>query len=119
MVVATDRASRGLDLAALGHVVNYDVPSSLTTYVHRVGRTARAGNAGCAWTLVAHREGRWFSNEIAREGHDSITRPEKVRKANVKLPEGTGLKAIYEDALREVGKEVNEDASRKKGRSVE
>ena len=63
IIIATDRASRGLDLPSLSHVVNYDVPSSITTYVHRVGRTARAGKEGSAWTLVAHREGRWFEKE--------------------------------------------------------
>lgn len=119
VIVATDRASRGLDLPALGHVVNYDVPSSLTTYVHRIGRTARAGNEGSAWTLVAHREGRWFSNEIAREGHNSITRPGKVRKVNLKLDESPGLQTVYENALREVGKEVNSGTSRKESETVD
>ncbi|KAF7503761.1 hypothetical protein GJ744_003303 [Endocarpon pusillum] len=42
IIIATDRASRGLDLPGLGHVISYDVPTSMTTYVHRVGRTARA-----------------------------------------------------------------------------
>ncbi|KAK2762333.1 ATP-dependent RNA helicase ddx51 [Arachnomyces sp. PD_36] len=117
VVVATDRASRGLDLPSLGHVVNYDVPSSLTTYVHRIGRTARAGNAGSAWTLVAHREGRWFSNEIAREGLGSITRSTKMRKANVKLDEATDLKMMYQKALQEVGEEVKVGTGRNGGGS--
>ena len=50
----------------LGHVVNYDMPRDTESYVHRVGRTARAGAAGTAWTLFADVEGRWFWNEIAR-----------------------------------------------------
>ena len=49
ILVATDRASRGLDIQNLTHVISYDVPASALTYVHRVGRTARAGKDGSAW----------------------------------------------------------------------
>ncbi|PNS18280.1 hypothetical protein CAC42_7649 [Sphaceloma murrayae] len=65
MIISTDRASRGLDLA-LTHVINYTIPRSLESYVHRVGRTARAGRGGEAWSLFTDKEGRWFWNEIAR-----------------------------------------------------
>ena len=66
ILVASDRASRGLDIQDLSHVINYDMPISLTSYAHRVGRTARAGKEGIAMTLVGHHEARWFWNEIAR-----------------------------------------------------
>jgi ATP-dependent RNA helicase RhlE len=52
-LVATDIAARGIDIDGIGHVVNYEVPSSVDTYVHRVGRTGRADAAGTAVTLVA------------------------------------------------------------------
>ena len=48
LLVATDVAARGLDIAHLSHVVNYDVPSSPEVYVHRIGRTGRVGRAGVA-----------------------------------------------------------------------
>ncbi|KQK17778.1 DEAD-box ATP-dependent RNA helicase 52A isoform X2 [Brachypodium distachyon] len=48
IMVATDVASRGLDVPNVGHVINYDLPKSIEDYVHRIGRTGRAGNAGCA-----------------------------------------------------------------------
>jgi ATP-dependent RNA helicase DeaD len=58
VLVATDVAARGLDIGHISHVVNYDVPSSPETYVHRIGRTGRAGREGVAITLVEPREHR-------------------------------------------------------------
>jgi ATP-dependent RNA helicase RhlE len=56
VLVATDLAARGIDIAALSHVVNFDVPAEADAYVHRVGRTARASATGDALTLVAPEE---------------------------------------------------------------
>src|SRR5688572_7869566 len=53
VLVATDIAARGLDVDAVSHVINYDVPAAPEDYVHRIGRTGRARNAGRAITLVA------------------------------------------------------------------
>ncbi|MEE2899060.1 MAG: helicase-related protein, partial [Gemmatimonadota bacterium] len=52
VLVATDIAARGIDVEALGHVVNFDVPAVPEDYIHRVGRTARAELTGQAFTLV-------------------------------------------------------------------
>jgi ATP-dependent RNA helicase DeaD len=53
VLVATDIAARGIDVPAVGHVVNYDVPNEPETYFHRIGRTARAGAEGRAVSLVS------------------------------------------------------------------
>jgi ATP-dependent RNA helicase RhlE len=53
VLVATDIAARGIDIESLGHVVNFDVPQAPDDYIHRVGRTARAGEVGDAFTFVA------------------------------------------------------------------
>ncbi|KAI5293391.1 ATP-dependent RNA helicase dbp6 [Ascosphaera acerosa] len=130
VIIATDRASRGLDLPALGHVICYDVPTSVTAYVHRIGRTARAGRNGYAWTLVARREGRWFSNEVGggqvkgtekdagpsqqkRGGVIRRSAGQKMRKTVIKISEhgdtlGSDIKARYRLALAELGSEVTE-----------
>jgi ATP-dependent RNA helicase RhlE len=56
VLVATDIVARGIDVAALGHVVNFDVPAAPEDYVHRIGRTARAEATGEAFTLVSPEE---------------------------------------------------------------
>ncbi|MEX2207998.1 MAG: DEAD/DEAH box helicase [Myxococcota bacterium] len=56
VLVATDIAARGIDVEALGHVVNFDVPKVPEDYIHRVGRTARAEATGDAFTFVSHEE---------------------------------------------------------------
>jgi ATP-dependent RNA helicase RhlE len=53
VLVATDIASRGIDVPEVSHVVNFDVPNTYEDYVHRIGRTARAGSGGCAISLVS------------------------------------------------------------------
>ena len=56
VMVATDIASRGLDIAGVSHVINYDVPEHPEDYVHRIGRTGRAQNVGDAFTLTSGQE---------------------------------------------------------------
>jgi ATP-dependent RNA helicase DeaD len=58
LLIATDVAARGLDVAQLSHVLNYDLPSAPDAYVHRIGRTGRAGREGTAITLMEPREHR-------------------------------------------------------------
>ncbi len=56
IMVATDIAARGIDVAGVSHVINYDIPVHPEDYVHRIGRTGRAQRTGDAFTLVAHDE---------------------------------------------------------------
>ncbi|NNF34954.1 MAG: DEAD/DEAH box helicase [Saprospiraceae bacterium] len=53
VLVATDVASRGLDIDEVSHVINYYIPFDYETYIHRIGRTGRAGKGGIAWTFVS------------------------------------------------------------------
>ncbi len=100
ILIGTDLASRGLDLD-LEHVVNYDIPTSLTSYIHRVGRTARAGKQGHAWTLFTGGEGRWFWNEIARS---NIVERGAVDRITLKID--AVEKEKYAEVLAELGKEA-------------
>lgn len=63
-LVSTDIAARGIDVENITHIINYDIPMEKESYVHRIGRTGRAGNTGVAITLVTPREYR-FLHEIA------------------------------------------------------
>jgi ATP-dependent RNA helicase DeaD len=58
IVVATDVAARGLDVERISHVINYDVPYDTETYIHRIGRTGRAGRKGVAILFISQREKR-------------------------------------------------------------
>jgi len=62
LLVATDVAARGLDIEHVSHVVNFDVPQSPDAYIHRIGRTGRAGREGIAITLAEAREHRLLRN---------------------------------------------------------
>lgn len=58
VLVASDLAARGLDIEHISHVINYDLPDDPEVYVHRIGRTARVGRTGNAWSFASAREGR-------------------------------------------------------------
>ena len=67
-LVATDVAARGIDVAGITHVINYDIPATGDDYVHRVGRTARAGASGVGVTLVAHDQKRELAGMVGGLG---------------------------------------------------
>jgi ATP-dependent RNA helicase RhlE len=73
VLVATDIAARGIDVDALGHVVNFDVPLASEDYIHRVGRTARAEQTGDAFTFVSPEEESDIRN-IERAVHKALPR---------------------------------------------
>ena len=56
VLIATDVAARGIDVDNITHVINFDIPQDPESYVHRIGRTGRAGNTGVAMTFITPRE---------------------------------------------------------------
>jgi ATP-dependent RNA helicase DeaD len=80
ILVATDVAARGLDISTVTHVINYDVPTSPDTYVHRIGRTGRVGRSGRAITFVESRQ-KPEMEAIERHIGISISRWERGVKA--------------------------------------
>ncbi len=67
-LVATDVAARGIDVSGITHVINYDMPATREDYVHRVGRTARAGASGIGVTFVLHDQAREFAGMVGGLG---------------------------------------------------
>jgi ATP-dependent RNA helicase DDX51/DBP6 len=85
----------------LSDVVGYDAPRNLTTYVHRAGRTARAGRPGTAWSLYTEAEGWWFWNGIARA--PTLHRGGgRVHRDAVDVGAFKAVAARYEQALEEL-----------------
>jgi ATP-dependent RNA helicase DeaD len=80
VLVATDVASRGLDISGVSHVINFDVPTSPDVYVHRIGRTGRVGRSGRAITFVEPRQRR---DVEAIEKHAGVRLAPWVRDAHV------------------------------------
>lgn len=80
-LVATDVAGRGIDIDGLDVIINYDVPQQLDRYVHRIGRTGRAGKNGTAITLVSPHQGDSF---LALDRHIELqTLPERINTSNM------------------------------------
>lgn len=91
VLVCTDVAARGLDIKGVTHVYNYDVPKDSKDYIHRIGRTARAGEEGKAITVLASRDYEAFGDIINR-GEVKITPQEIPELSYVKMNVTSGRK---------------------------
>ncbi|MDF2859394.1 MAG: box helicase [Neobacillus sp.] len=105
-IVATDLASRGIDIEGISHIINYELPTDLDFYVHRVGRTARAGNSGIALTIY----------DIADE--DALNRLEKmgIQFKYIDLKKEEFL--VLEERNKRKKRVRQEDAAEKKAKSL-
>ncbi|KAK7731823.1 ATP-dependent RNA helicase dbp6 [Cytospora paraplurivora] len=124
ILVASDLVARGIDLSNLDHVINYDLPTSVASYVHRVGRTARAGKKGHAWTLFTKTEAGWFWTAIAGRGETKsknrsggldgeIRRAGNVAEIRIDDRWEEGRVEQFEGALETLGKEASEMRKRR------
>uniref|UniRef100_F6PH49 ATP-dependent RNA helicase n=1 Tax=Ciona intestinalis TaxID=7719 RepID=F6PH49_CIOIN len=93
VLVCSDSMARGLDVPCVEHVILYDVPPLIKTYIHRIGRTARAGATGTAYTLLRKQEIFHFKKMIADAG--------KCKVKTMKIPKESTQKmvSIYEQVL--------------------
>lgn len=84
VLIATDIAARGLDVPHIEHVINYDLPQVAEDYIHRMGRTARAGAEGSAISFVSQQDGRkWHAIEMLLD-------PQAANDKGARGPKGAG-----------------------------
>ena len=114
LLVCSDVAARGLDVAGLSHVFNYDVPFNADDYVHRIGRTGRAGLDGRAWSLASKGDDGKFVDAIEK----LIKKPIPVHKFGEEevgdKPESTSKK-VNTKPKGQKSKRDQDDASDQKG----
>jgi ATP-dependent RNA helicase DeaD len=123
VLVASDLAARGLDVDDISHVINFDLPEDPEVYVHRIGRTARAGRKGIAWSFVSPGQGDLLTNvekltnvEITEAEYDDFkpgSIPDRVVKA--RQQDEARIEAVRKSSDRTSGKlpsasEGNDDA---------
>jgi ATP-dependent RNA helicase RhlE len=116
VLVATDIAARGIDVEALGHVVNFDVPTAPEDYIHRVGRTARAEATGDAFTFVAPEEEgelRGIERAIGR-GLPRVTVPDFDYRAKTE----TKLEVPLAERIAQIRAKKAEDRERAKAKAA-
>jgi ATP-dependent RNA helicase DeaD len=99
ILVATDVAARGLDIDDISHIFNYDLPDDPELYVHRVGRTARAGKKGIAISLLTGHE-KWQLRQIERFTKQEITRIPVPTAAEIEKHRATKLLEQLLDRLK-------------------
>lgn len=103
MLVCTDAAARGIDINGVKCVVNYDAPQYIRTYIHRIGRTARAGKAGLAFTFLLGVQEKHFLQMVMEAGSPG------VHKQIIKAESLKGMEERYEQALQELQEAIREE----------
>lgn len=112
VLVATDVASRGIDIDALSHVINYDLPETPETYLHRIGRTARAGKLGSSLSFCSPEETHLLK---AVQKHIEMTIPvESDHRFKIPKPEPKAKQSGYKKAQ---ASSKGKQGSRRKGKA--
>lgn len=111
LLVATDVAARGIDVDNVDYVINYDIPQNSEYYIHRVGRTGRAGREGCAITLCCGRRQAMTLAQIVRAAKSqleecSLPTPAQVEESRALRREEEVLRALEEEPVPAYGKLV-------------
>ncbi|XP_061820932.2 ATP-dependent RNA helicase DDX51 isoform X3 [Nerophis lumbriciformis] len=103
LLISTDVAARGIDITGVKCVVNYDAPQFIRSYIHRIGRTARAGKSGLAFTFLLGIQENDFLHMVAEAGSPGIQK-QTIRPSNLWSMEGQ-----YEQALQKLASVIKEE----------
>ncbi len=110
VLVCTDVAARGLDIPGVTHVYNYDIPSESKQYIHRIGRTARAGESGKAINLLSPRDHDNFNN-VLRDNSIEIPKAEKPYIEKLDYSGQTSRRPGRSDSSRQHGRQQTRSGS--------
>ncbi len=116
VLVATDIAARGIDVEALSHVVNFDVPNLPEDYIHRVGRTARAANTGEAFTFVSPEERNHLNAIEKAVGRRLPTR--KLEGFDHNAPSQEALEIPLQERIAKIRARKAEDRARSRAKAA-
>ncbi|KAG4146310.1 hypothetical protein ERO13_D05G149000v2 [Gossypium hirsutum] len=108
VLVSSDAMTRGMDVQGVRNVINYDIPAYIKTYIHRAGRTARAGQAGRCFTLLHKYEVKRFKKMLQKADNESVPHY-SVPSSSIE-----SLRAAYNSALGKLKETVESEASRKR-----
>ena len=115
LLIASDVAARGLDIPEVSHVFNYDVPINADDYVHRIGRTGRAGREGHAYMMVTPADSKAYDAVLKTTGHESI---EEVDMGDFFDKEKSGKKSgDRKSRSREDGRDGKKSSGKSDGKS--
>lgn len=105
LLICSDGMARGLDIEHVGNVISYDPPAFVKTYVHRVGRTARAGREGNSFTILSPKEVRHFKGLMLK------TSKKKIERYILPRSELSPLIPRYQEALTSLKSKLHEEKS--------
>lgn len=106
-LIATDVAARGIDIDDITHVINFDIPVLRENYVHRIGRTGRAGKEGRAITFVTKADDRRVAEINSYTGRELVIRQEKPSRKSVKRLKGEFERKLNEKRVVKIDKSSN------------
>ncbi|KAF7649916.1 hypothetical protein LDENG_00133790 [Lucifuga dentata] len=106
LLISTDAAARGIDINGVKCVVNYDAPQYVRTYIHRIGRTARAGKVGLAFTFLLGVQEKNFLQMVSEAGSPGIKR-QIVKPESLK-----SMEARYEETLQELASVIKDEKAK-------
>jgi ATP-dependent RNA helicase RhlE len=117
-LVATDVAARGIDVAGITHVINYDIPATREDYVHRIGRTARAGASGVGVTLVAHDQASELAGMVGGLGlHRELELGGLAADTTARRPNANGQRGESKSRRQDAARHTSARRGRGRGRA--
>ncbi|XP_062399915.1 ATP-dependent RNA helicase DDX51 isoform X2 [Sardina pilchardus] len=108
LLISTDAAARGIDIQGVKCVLNYDAPQFIRTYIHRVGRTARAGKSGMAFTFLLGVQEKNFLQMVVDAGSPG------VQKQIIQSESLKSMEAQYEQTLVDLGNAIKDEKAKKR-----